>query len=73
MKLNLLLKKNIKDLNFDLNKLLYEKFNIRMRKFSNQSKTHLIKKISKDIARIKTLLSIKAQKKNKDFNNEDNK
>lgn len=73
MKLNLLLKKSIKDLNFDLNKLLYEKFNIRMRKFSNQSKTHLIKKISKDIARIKTLLNIKAQEKNKDFNNEDNK
>lgn len=73
MKLNLLLKKSIKDLNFDLNKLMYEKFNIRMRKFSNQSKTHLIKKISKDIARIKTLLNIKAQKKNKDFNNEDNK
>lgn len=73
MKLNLLLKKNVKDLNADLTNLLHERFNIYMQKFSNQNKTHLIKKISRDIARIKTLLNIRIKKENKDIQNDNSK
>lgn len=73
MKLNLFLKKSIKDLNVDLTSLLRERFSIYMQKFSNQNKNHLIKKISRDIARIKTLLNIKIKKENKDIKNDNSK
>jgi large subunit ribosomal protein L29 len=53
--------KSIDELNVELIKLLKEQFNLRMRKTTGQlNQTHLLKKVRRDIARVKTLLTQKA-------------
>ena len=53
--------KSIEELNVELIKLLKEQFNLRMRKTTGQlNQTHLLKKVRRDIARVKTLLTQKA-------------
>ncbi|VFP88711.1 50S ribosomal protein L29 [Buchnera aphidicola (Cinara piceae)] len=57
--MNMIIEKNIlqKDLEEKLLGLLKEQFNIRLQLASGKlKKTHLIRKVRKDIARIKTLL-----------------
>lgn len=50
-------KKKIKDLNIELLNLLREQFNIRMQKKTEQfKKTHLIKIVRRNIAKIKTII-----------------
>ncbi len=59
--------KNIKELKNILFILLRESFNIRMQLLSNDfKKTHLINKIKKNIAKVKTFIWLKKyEKKNK--------
>lgn len=63
MKLKNFFNKDTKALNQDLTNLLREKFSMKMQKTSERIKTHILKNIARDIARIKTVLSMKAQKK----------
>ncbi|PPI86496.1 50S ribosomal protein L29 [Candidatus Pantoea edessiphila] len=54
-------KKNIKELNTELFSLLREEFNLRMQASSGQlQQTHLLKKVRRNIARVKTLMTEKA-------------
>ncbi|VFP79336.1 50S ribosomal protein L29 [Buchnera aphidicola (Cinara curtihirsuta)] len=58
--MNMIIQKNIlqKDLEEKLFELLKEQFNMRLQLSSGKlKKTHLIRKVRKDIARIKTLLT----------------
>jgi large subunit ribosomal protein L29 len=56
-----LLEKSIEDLNTELLSLLKSQFNLRMQASSNRIRqTHLLKKVRRDIARVKTLLTQKA-------------
>ncbi|VFP81618.1 50S ribosomal protein L29 [Buchnera aphidicola] len=58
--MNMIIQKNIlqKDLEEKLLELLKEQFNMRLQLSSGKlKKTHLIRKVRKDIARIKTLLT----------------
>ncbi|WP_158379416.1 50S ribosomal protein L29 [Candidatus Williamhamiltonella defendens] len=60
MKLQELRKKSIEELEREILNLLREQFNLRMQAASSQLKqTHLFKKMRRDIARIKTLLTEK--------------
>ncbi|QCI16165.1 50S ribosomal protein L29 [Buchnera aphidicola] len=50
-------KKSKKDLNIELLQLLREQFNLRMQSVSGKLKTpHLLRKVRRNIAQIKTLL-----------------
>ena len=58
MKASELRKKSSKDLNKELHDLLRESFNLRTQRSMGQvSQTHQFKRIKKDIARIKMILS----------------
>lgn len=60
MKSNELKNKSVEDLNTDLLYLLRMKFRLRMQLSSGQlEKPHVIKKVRRDIARIKTILTQK--------------
>ncbi len=53
--------KNEKELSEELVSLFKEQFNLRMRKATGQlNQTHLMKKVRRDIARVKTILKEKA-------------
>ena len=53
--------KSQKELSEELISLLKEQFNLRMRKATGQlNQTHLMKKVRRDIARVKTILKQKA-------------
>lgn len=61
MKKLVLFEKSIEDLNTELLSLLKSQFNLRMQASSNRIRqTHLLKKVRRDIARVKTLLTQKA-------------
>ena len=61
MKTSELHEKSPEDLKKELLDLLREQFNLRMQKTSGQlTQTHLLKKVRRDIARIKTVLTDKA-------------
>jgi large subunit ribosomal protein L29 len=60
MKANELRNKTVGELQSELLATLKEQFNLRIQKSVGQSpQTHLIKKVRKEIARIKTILSEK--------------
>ncbi len=62
MELKELRKKSIEELEREILKLLREQFNLRMHAAASQLKeTDLFKKIRRDIARIKTLLTEKVR------------
>ncbi|MFE8072955.1 50S ribosomal protein L29 [Marinobacteraceae bacterium S3BR75-40.1] len=53
--------KSVDELNAELNTLLKEQFNLRMRKATGQlNQTHLLSQTKRDIARVKTVLNEKA-------------
>jgi len=53
--------KSVDQLKEELLTLLKEQFNLRMRKATGQlSQTHLVGKVKRDIARVKTVLTQKA-------------
>ncbi|MCP5208647.1 MAG: 50S ribosomal protein L29 [Hahellaceae bacterium] len=55
--------KSAEELNKELLGLLKEQFNLRMRKATGQlSQSHLLSKVRRDIARVKTVLTEKAGK-----------
>jgi len=55
--------KSIKDLNEELQSLEKERFSHRMQQSTGQlTQTHLLKQVSKDIARVKTFLNEKSRK-----------
>ncbi|CAJ0993544.1 50S ribosomal protein L29 [Pantoea sp. Nvir] len=62
MKATELRKKNPEELKTELLSLLREQFNLRMQVASGQGiqQNHLLKKIRRDVARVKTLLTEKA-------------
>lgn len=61
MKANELQSKNADELNKELMELLREQFNLRMQKGTGQlAKSHLLKDVRRNIARIKTVLTQKA-------------
>lgn len=61
MKASYLREKNAKELDTELLKLLREQFNLRMQVASGQlQKTHLLKEVRRNVARVKTLLTEKA-------------
>ncbi|MFB6422218.1 MAG: 50S ribosomal protein L29 [Candidatus Malihini olakiniferum] len=61
MKLNELHEKSVDELNKELLELLREQFNLRMQSGSGQlQQTHLVKKVRRNIERVKTLLTQKA-------------
>jgi large subunit ribosomal protein L29 len=61
MKASELRKKNVDELRQELLALLREQFNLRMQKATNQStKTHLFRRVRRDIARVKMVLGEKA-------------
>ncbi|QCI19030.1 50S ribosomal protein L29 [Buchnera aphidicola] len=58
--LSKLREKNLKDLNIELLELLREQFNLRMQCASGKLKqSHLLKKVRRDIAQVKTILTEK--------------
>lgn len=60
MKATELRQKSVEDLNKELLELRKESFNLRVQKSTGQApKTHLMKKVKLDIARIKTVISEK--------------
>ncbi|WP_158366441.1 50S ribosomal protein L29 [Candidatus Williamhamiltonella defendens] len=62
MKLQELRTKSIEELEREILNLLREQFNLRMQAAASQLKqTHLFKKMRRDIARIKTLLTEKGR------------
>jgi len=62
MKASELREKSVSDLNKDLSELLREQFNLRMQQGSGQlSKSHLMKDVRLNIARVKTILNEKQQ------------
>ena len=55
-----LLEKNVDELNVELNGLFREQFNLRMQRGSGQDiKPHNLKRVRREIARIKTIISQK--------------
>lgn len=61
MKKLVLFEKSIESLNTELLSLLKSQFNLRMQASSNRIRqTHLLRKVRRDIARVKTLLTQKA-------------
>ncbi|CUX96198.1 50S ribosomal protein L29 [Candidatus Gullanella endobia] len=64
MKTNELRKKSVKELNTELLNLLREQFNLRMQSTGAKiQKTHLLKQVRCNIARVKTLLTEKMSNK----------
>ncbi|MFP3013310.1 MAG: 50S ribosomal protein L29 [Arsenophonus sp. NC-QC1-MAG3] len=65
MKAKELRKKNVEELNAELLNSLREQFNLSMQAVSGQLKqSHLLTLVRRDIARIKTLLTEKAEVRN---------
>lgn len=63
MKANDLREKSVSDLNKELLELAREKFNLRMQRATGQmARTHQMKEVRRNIARIKTILNEKAGK-----------
>lgn len=61
MNANELREKTPEELNKELLELLKEQFNLRMRKSTGQlNQSHLLRKVRRDIARVKTVLNQKA-------------
>ncbi|MAX31515.1 MAG: 50S ribosomal protein L29 [Halomonadaceae bacterium] len=61
MKAQEIREKSVEDLQAQLFELLREQFNLRMQKATGQlSRTHLLKQVRRDIARVKTVLNEKA-------------
>lgn len=61
MKAQELREKSAEELNEQLQGLLREQFQLRMRKVTGQlGQTHLLKQVRRDVARIKTVLNDKA-------------
>ncbi len=61
MKASELREKSVEELNAQLLELLREQFSLRMQKSTGQlEKTHLLKNVRRDIARVKTVLNQKA-------------
>ena len=61
MKASELKDKNVEDLNKELLELAREQFNLRMQKGTGQlAKSHLLKEVRRNIARVKTVLNQKA-------------
>jgi len=53
--------KNVEELNAELLELLREQFNMRMQASTGQlAQTHLLRKVRRDIARVKTVINQKA-------------
>jgi large subunit ribosomal protein L29 len=53
--------KNVEELNTELLELLREQFNMRMQASTGQlAQTHLLRKVRRDIARVKTVINQKA-------------
>ncbi|WP_111498306.1 50S ribosomal protein L29 [Marinobacter bohaiensis] len=62
MKATELREKSVEELNQELIDLLKEQFNLRMRKATGQlNQSHLLSKVKRDIARVKTVLNEKAE------------
>ncbi|MBN2689987.1 MAG: 50S ribosomal protein L29 [Gammaproteobacteria bacterium] len=65
MKIGDMKNKNMAELTQELHALLKEQFNLRMqRSLSEAPKTHLFRRVKRDIARIKTLLNSKKREDN---------
>jgi large subunit ribosomal protein L29 len=63
MKASELREKSIEDLNKDLLTLREEQFKLRMQKSTGQlTESHLLQQNQRDIARVKTVLTIKAER-----------
>ncbi len=63
MKANELREKSVDDLNKELLELTREKFNLRMQTATGQmNRTHQLKSVRRNIARVKTILNEKAGK-----------
>ena len=61
MKASELKAKSIEELNAELLELLREQFNLRMQASTGQlAQTHLLRKVRRDIARVKTVINQKA-------------
>ncbi|MGK2959605.1 MAG: 50S ribosomal protein L29 [Candidatus Malihini olakiniferum] len=61
MKVNELREKSVEELNTELLDLLREQFNLRMQVANGQlQQTHLVKRVRRNIERVKTLLTQKA-------------
>lgn len=61
MKTTELREKSVEELNKELIDLLKEQFNLRMRKATGQlNQSHLVSKVRRDVARVKTVLNEKA-------------
>ena len=61
MKATGLREKSVDELNGELIELLKEQFNLRMRKATGQlNQSHLLPKVKRDIARVKTVMNEKA-------------
>lgn len=61
MKIKELREKNVAELKQELVGLLREQFNLRMQRGSEQlGRTHLLKEVRRNIARVKTILTEKA-------------
>ncbi|PAJ72676.1 50S ribosomal protein L29 [Pseudoalteromonas sp. NBT06-2] len=61
MSANELKDKNVEELNTELLELLREQFNMRMQASTGQlAQTHLLRKVRRDIARVKTVINQKA-------------
>lgn len=61
MKTSELREKDVADLQGELEALLREQFNLRMQKGTGQDvRPHLINKVRKDIARVKTIINEKS-------------
>ncbi|MDD7804758.1 MAG: 50S ribosomal protein L29 [Endozoicomonas sp. (ex Botrylloides leachii)] len=64
MKVAELREKSVEELNNELFSLLRDQFHYRMQKANDQlSQSHLLRKVKRDIARIKTVLNDKTGKK----------
>ena len=62
MKASELKDKSVEDLKKELNSLLREQFNLRMQKGTGQlSQPHRVSQVRREIARVKTILSEKAE------------
>jgi large subunit ribosomal protein L29 len=61
MKINDMREKSVEELNTLLLDLLHDQFKFRVQKATGQlQKTHLVKQVRRDVARVKTLLTEKA-------------
>jgi large subunit ribosomal protein L29 len=61
MKASELKDKSVEELNAELLELLREQFNLRMQSSTGQlAQTHMLRKVRRDIARVKTVINQKA-------------